>query len=109
MFSTIRIVALVAFIFMLGSALALRIYRLDLIEIVVTNALIQKAPESVSAEQLREELNQARTRAERQGEEEAYLNLLLRKSQRLEKIQSVTEGEMLEILEEFRQIGRGRL
>jgi hypothetical protein len=106
MLSPIRILALIAILLMLVSAIVLRMYRLDLIEVVVENALIQKAPGNIPEGRIREELHQARARAERAGEEEAYLDLLLRKSQRLEKIQYVTEAEMQEILDEFRQLGR---
>jgi hypothetical protein len=106
MISTIRVLALIAFIVMVGSAVALRMYRLDLIETVVENALIQKAPESTPEHRVREEFRQARARAQTEGEEEAYLALLLRKSQRLEKVQYLTEAEMAQIIEEFRQIGK---
>lgn len=82
-----------------GSVLLLRSYKLDLVHSAVVNAVILKAPPGYPEEEIRRVFSNARERAERRGREEDFLQELLRLSQRLEKIQSLSREELDEIIE----------
>jgi cell shape-determining protein MreC len=96
--SVLIIVALMLLIFV-GSMLLLRFYRLDLVQTVVVNAVIQKAPENYPGQRVQEVFQAARRRAEGENQEQAYLERLLRISQRLEKIQQLGSSDLDELLE----------
>ncbi|MBI4481478.1 MAG: hypothetical protein HY652_01175 [Acidobacteria bacterium] len=79
-------------------------YRVDLLQYVVEEAFIQKAPPEVPAPEIRDTFHQAR-RMVRGGEfsEERYIQALLSISQRLEKVQRLTETEARSLLSELRR------
>lgn len=84
------------------SLLLLRAYKLDLLHTVVMNAVLQKAPQGYSREEIREAFRQARRRAEAEEAQEEYVTELLGISQRLEKIQLLNEKDLREFLEQLK-------
>jgi hypothetical protein len=85
----------------LGSVLLLRQYKLELIHLIVENAVIQKAPDDYPESRIREAFDQSLQRAEASGREEIYLDRLLQASQRLEKIQVLSATELDRLLLEL--------
>lgn len=79
----------------------LRNYRLDLIQTVVLNAVIQKAPPAHSSVEIREAFVRARDRAVQAEREDLYLELLFQISQRLEKVQRLTSSEVEKLLDQL--------
>lgn len=79
-------------------------YRVDLLQYVVEEAFIQKAPPEVPAPEIRDTFHQARESAGG-GEfaEEQYIRELLSISQRLEKVQGLTEEQARAMLSELRR------
>ena len=95
--STIIIVAFLL-LMLVGSMMLLRHYELDLIHGVVTNTVLQKAPEGYPEGLIRQAFQQARRRSEREERSRAYLMDLFALSQRLEKVQFLSQDEVDEIL-----------
>ncbi len=77
----------------------LRIYRLDLIEHIVVNAVIQKSPPSFPRQKIRESFRHARRVADEKHQDSLYLEFLLGLSAHLEKVQSLEEGELKELVD----------
>ncbi len=96
--SVLIIISLLLLI-LVGAMLLLRSYRLDLIQNVVVTALIQKAPENYSRQEIKRSFQSALGRAESRGREQAYLEQLLQVSQRLEKVQQLGKAEIDQLLE----------
>ena len=96
--SVLIIISLLLLI-LVGSMLLLRSYRLDLVQNVVVTALIQKAPENYSRQEIHRTFQAALGRAENRGREQAYLEQLLQVSQRLEKVQQLSQEEIDQLLE----------
>lgn len=78
--------------------LALKMYSTDLVHLAVMNAVIQKAPEAYSAAKIRLSFEQAYRAARLEDREEAYLQELLRISNRLEKIQYLDKRQVDRLL-----------
>jgi hypothetical protein len=76
-------------------------YKLVLIQTIVENAVIQKAPQGYPEEQIKEAFARYYTRAQSSDREEAYLELLLQASQRLEKIQRLESRQVDELLNDL--------
>ena len=76
-----------------GALVWLRSYQLELIHVVVTNAVVQKAPADYPEEKIRLGFKQALKQAEHTGRE-TYLRRLLLLSQRLEKLQELSTSEI---------------
>jgi len=91
-----------------GSLLLLGYYELDLVQAVVVNAVIQKAPEGYSEQRIEQTFSAARRRAVRENRKEAYLELLFLLSQQLEKLQLLSEDDLEQLLEKVEGIG-GRI
>ncbi len=98
--STIIILGILFSIFA-GSMLLLRYYEVDLVQTIVLNAVIQKAPQGYPRQQISQAFAAARRRAAQDNREEAYLEELFSFSRRLEKIQLLSRDE----LEEWLKIG----
>ena len=92
-------VAILLLSILAGSMLVLRFYKLSLVQSVVVTALIQKAPTSYPQKEIHEAFQKAFLVAERQGQEQAYLEQLLQISQRLEKIQQLSQETVKQLLE----------
>ena len=82
-----------------GSMLVIRFYKLNLVQSVVVTALIQKAPTNYPQKEIHEAFQTAFLVAERQGQKQAYLEQLLQISQRLEKIQQLSQEAVKQLLE----------
>ncbi len=79
----------------------LSFHEIDLVHLVVVNSIVQKAPPDYPRDRIESLFQQARTEATESLREQQYLEKLLRLSQRLEKVQSLTPGQVDEILKEF--------
>jgi hypothetical protein len=84
-----------------GSVLFFRQYKLELIHLIVENAVIQKAPAHYPEDRIRHAFESNLARAEASGSEELYLDRLLQLSQRLEKIQALSAEELDRLLLEL--------
>ena len=73
-------------------------YKIDLVHRVVVNAVIQKAPPDYPRDHIESVFQRARAEVSESLSEQEYLVKLLRLSQRLEKVQSLTSGQVEEIL-----------
>lgn len=96
--STYIIVA-VLLLFFLSAMWLLRSYNLELIHVVVTETVIQKAPSDYPATRIEEAFDDAFQEAVREDREEEYRSRLLSISQRLEKIQKLGDSEVEKLLE----------
>ncbi len=74
-------------------------YKIDLAHRVVVNAMIQKAPPDYPHDHIESAFQRARAEASDSISEQEYLEKLLRLSRRLEKLQSLTSGQVEGILE----------
>ena len=83
--------------FFAASVFFLRLYEVELIQAVVVNAMLQKAPPSEEG-RIRRAFAASRAQARREGQKEQYLSKLLQISQRLERTQSVNQQLIEEIL-----------
>ena len=92
-----------------ASLLLLRSHRLDLVHTVVVNAVTQKAPKDYPVQRVDRAFLQARRQAKKHNREKSYLEQLFRISQRLEKIQSLSEEEVRELLEDLLRDEKGTL
>ena len=81
-----------------GALFFLDSYRVELIHSIVANAVIQKAPQEYPQNKIREVFDEALHESRRLGREEVHLARLLKLSQRLEKIQSLSAGQIEELL-----------
>lgn len=97
--TTVAIIALLL-LGLVGTLGLLKRYELDLVEGVVVNTMLQKAPSDYPAERITTVFQRARQLASGRGKAN-YLEHLLRLSQRLEKIQSLSRQELEEILEDL--------
>ena len=82
-----------------GSLFLLRTYQLDLVHTIVVNAVTQKAPQGYPVQRIRKTFSEARSKAEKNNRGERHLEQLLKISQRLEKIQFLTEEGVQELLQ----------
>lgn len=85
-------------VFFAASVAVLRLYQTDLIQSVVVNAMVQKAPPG-EEERIRRTFAQARSQARREDRQEEYLRALFAVSQRLEKTQKIDQEQLDEFLE----------
>ncbi len=92
------IIFVILFSIFAGSRLLLRYYEVDLVHTIVLNAVIQKAPQGYSRQEISQVFAVARRRAEQDNREEAYLEELFSFSRRLEKIQLLSRAELEELL-----------
>ena len=95
------IILLLPFIF-LGAFFVLRSYRLDLVHTVVSEGLVERAPEEYPRERIFDAFEEARRWARETDQSDAYLERLFRISRRLEKVQYIDDEQvtqMLQILE----------
>ncbi len=99
------IIFVILFSIFAGSRLLLRFYEVDLVHTIVLNAVIQKAPQGYSRQEISQVFAVARRRAEQDNREEAYLEKLFSFSRRLEKIQLLSRAELEELLDELREAG----
>lgn len=100
-----RTLVLLAAILLVGSVALglLRAYQLELIQMIVVNAVVQKAPSDFPADQIRSRFDEALQVASKRGEENQYLGELLNLSRRLEKVQNLSHGDVAQILEDLRK------
>lgn len=98
--STIAVLVLL-FMSFVGALLLLNVYKLELVHTIVLNAVVQKAPEDFSGEEIRRAFSRARQNAQKANREKRYLEKLLRISQRLEKIQELSADETRKLLDEL--------
>ncbi len=94
-----RILLVVAGLGILVAIWLLNSYKIDLVHRVVVNAVIQKAPPGYPDDHIGRVFQRARKEATAGIGEQEYLEKLVRLSQRLEKVQSLTAGQVEEILE----------
>jgi hypothetical protein len=94
-----RIVFLVTGLIVLGllTRHALKNYSLEMVHIVVVNAVVQKAPEDYPRGQVYEVFSRCLERAKKQDQDQ-YMQKLLTLSHRLEKLQYLESTEVDEIL-----------
>ena len=95
--STVVILAFLIVIFV-GAMLLLRSYKLDLVQSVVLNSVLQKAPQDYPMAEIRQAFETARQKAEIEQREQEHLEKLLALSQRLEKVQQLGEDELADVL-----------
>jgi len=95
--STIAILALIV-LFGLASLWLLNRYKLPLIQAVVENAVIQKAPDDFPENQIRQTFAEHHRVAVELGREDQYLERLLDASRRLEKVQKLNHQEVRDLL-----------
>jgi hypothetical protein len=81
------------------SLLVLRSYSLEIVQSVVMNAVIQKAPADFSKERIRQTFARSYFAAVGEGRKSDYLEKLSALSHRLEKIQELETEEVETILE----------
>lgn len=86
----------------LAGLLILKSHTVEIVHVVVVNALVHKAPEGYDLERIRLVLDGALARAEQGGYSDRYLERLKKVSHNLEKRQFLEPGEMDELLAEFR-------
>lgn len=95
--STVVILAFLIVIFV-GAMLLLRSYKFDLVQSVVLNSVLQKAPQDYPMAKIRRVFEAARQKAEIEQREQEHLEKLLALSQRLEKVQQLGEDELADVL-----------
>lgn len=83
-----------------GTLLVLRHYSTRMVHAVVVNAVVQRAPEGYPDQEIRVTFGRRLEKARSEGREEAYIQELMRLSQRLEKIQHLEREEVDDILSE---------
>ncbi len=95
---TTIVAAAVILVLGIGLILGLHRYKLALIQMIVENAVVQKAPTGYPQGQIRQVFDENYRKALRMEQEDLYLDRLLRVSQRLEKVQSLESNQVDEIL-----------
>lgn len=83
------------------SLLLLRSYELELVQNIVLHALIQKSPAGVSDAEIERLFQRSLTLARLQQRESEYMADLIRLSQKLEKLQSIDEPGLRQLLSTF--------
>jgi ribosome maturation protein Sdo1 len=83
----------------LAALTVLRQYSTEIVNAVVANAVVQKAPDGYPAQRIRQAFEQALEQARRSGRKAEYLGELERLSQRLEKVQILEANEIDDMLE----------
>lgn len=78
--------------------LSLDSYKLELVNMVVVNAVIQKAADNYPERGIRQAFGAALDSAKREGREKSHMQTLLTLSLRLEKIQLLSRDEVREVL-----------
>lgn len=86
-------------VFGLASLVALRHYSLEIVNAVVANAVVQKAPDGYPEAKIEEAFAEGLQRARNSGTKDRYLSRLERVSQRLEKVQWLESDEVDQLLE----------
>jgi len=105
-----RRIAILGVLGLLALAILLlaRAYTLDLVSFVVCRAYLQKSPPGVEAERVRVVFAQALSRAQgNRLSRNQHLQRLFAISQRLEKLQRLSDKEAMEILESLEKPGGG--
>jgi len=88
----------------LATLLVARAYTLDLVNYVVCQAYLQKSPPGIAPERIRADFSSAFHGAQENREtRENHLQKLFQISQRLEKLQRLTEKDALELLQSLRK------
>ena len=95
--STIVIASGLILVF-LAFFLSLNFYKLELVNTVIVNAVIQKAADNYPVREIRQVFGAALDSAKRDGREERHMQTLLNLSLRLEKIQLLSRDEVREVL-----------
>ena len=94
-----RLIAILSLVVVsISCFLLLRLYTVEMIHIVVVQALIQKAPPTYPSQDIHDAFDGARRAAADADDSEAYLERLFEISQRLEKTQNLTEQEVSHLL-----------
>ncbi len=96
-------IAILGFILLFGvvSLWLLNRYKLPLVQAVVENAVIQKAPEDFPKAEIRQTFAEYSRLAVQLGREDQYLERLLDASRRLEKVQKLDNQEVRELLSQI--------
>lgn len=92
------VAAAVIVILGIGLIVGLNQYKLGLIQVIVENAVLQKAPTSYPQDRIRQAFDENFRKARQTGREDLYLDRLLKASQRLEKIQRLEASQVDELL-----------
>jgi hypothetical protein len=88
----------------LATLFVARAYTLDMVNYVVCQAFLQKSPPGIAPEQIREAFSSAfRGSQENRESRGNHLQKLFQISQRLEKVQRLTEKDALEMLHSLKQ------
>lgn len=95
------VAAAVILVLGIGLIVGLNEYKLGLIQVIVENAVIQKAPTSYPQHRIRQAFDENFRKAREIAREEMYLDRLLRVSQRLEKIQRLEASQVDQLLVEL--------
>ena len=96
------LVAFLVIIVMGGvSLLLLKLHSVEIVQAVVVNAVIQKAPEGYDQDRIRKVFNNALAQAEKGGNSAGYLDKLQKMFHSLEKRQYLEQEEMDNLLADF--------
>jgi len=95
---TTIVAAAVILVLGIGLMLGLNRYKLALIQTIVENAVVQKAPTNYPQAQIRRVFDENLRKARQMEREDLYLDRLLKASQRLEKIQRLESNQVDELL-----------
>jgi hypothetical protein len=88
----------------LATLFVARAYTLDMVNYVVCQAYLQKSPPGIAPEQIREAFSSAFLGSQENRESRGnHLQKLFQISQRLEKLQRLTEEDALDILQSLRK------
>ena len=93
-----RVVIILLLLLGLSSVLLLRSYRLELVEVAVLHALLERSPSDFSRQVILDAFDKANQKAKEEKRTSVYLDQLFRISQRLEKVQSVNSDQVTEML-----------
>lgn len=96
------IVILVLFAIAISALAVLQHYKLPLIHVIVVNAVIQKAPPDYPAADIQQVFQEVLRRARQTEREDGYVTSMLRLTQRLEKIQELSDSEVDSLLADYR-------
>ena len=86
------------FLLGLGLVVTLRLYSLEMVNVIVMNALTQKAPDDYPKTRIQERFARCLAKAREQHTEHSYLQKLLQISHRIEKIQYLEDKELNDLL-----------
>jgi len=79
----------------------LKSHSLELLHIVVVNAVAQKAPQDYPKSRVYQSFSACLEQAKKENRSHQYMQQLLRLSHHLEKVQSLEDGEVDVLLEEL--------